>query len=267
MNHPGGNVGIGTVNPGTRLTVRGPDTSGSTIAFRVEDSDGNFGLHVFGDRSVAIGTLASSSATHACLTGSLRFAACTSAAEYVPTLDRGNGAPGLGDLVSLLPRATNPAADAHAPFVVSKSTTACDPNLLGYITDPEKGADGPKLTEHYLPLAIYGYFPARVTMEGGAIRRGDPSTSSSTPGAGMRATGACKTVGYALEDATEDGTVQVFANLGEPTAAEVNALRAAMQEKDHRIAVLEQQNATLEARLTALEQRLSTGTVQLMAAR
>src|SRR5262249_46480801 len=154
---------------------------------------------------------------HACLNGGngpagalIFIAGCSSAAEYVPAIDAGAGLPEAAELVSLAPATPNPDGDAHAPFVVRKATSACDPNLLGFIVDPEVGADGQKLNERYLPLAIYGYFPAKVTVEDGPIRRGDALTSSGRPGYAMRATGACKVVGYALEDAATDGTIQVF---------------------------------------------------------
>jgi hypothetical protein len=65
-------------------------------------------------------------------------------------------------------------------------------------------------------------------MEGGRVRRGDPITSSSTPGHGMKAVQACRIIGYALEDADRDGTLRIFAHLGEHTAPEVQALRAAL---------------------------------------
>jgi hypothetical protein len=131
--------------------------------------------------------------------------------------------------VSIAPAVTNPYGDTHGPFTVQKSATAGDPNLLGFIVKPESGADGPKLNDHYLPLAIYGYFPAKVTMENGAIKRGDAITSSSKAGYGMKATSACKIVGYALEDTNKEGTIQVFAHHGEYTAPEVTALRAQVQ--------------------------------------
>jgi hypothetical protein len=57
-----------------------------------------------------------------------------------------------------------------------------DSNLLGFIVNPESGADGKKLNDHYLPLAIFGFFPAKVTLQNGPIKRGDPLTSSNTPG-------------------------------------------------------------------------------------
>jgi hypothetical protein len=160
----------------------------------------------------------------------------------------------------------NPFSDDHSPFAVMKSAASCDPNLLGYLLDPELGADGHKVNDAYLPLAIYGYFPAKVTMEGGVIHRGDAITSSSTPGAGMKATGACKTIGYALEDAEEDGMIQVFANLGDSSASVVSDLQAKIQEKDAHIAAQDERIAGLEARLAAIEQRLTGGTAPVVAA-
>jgi hypothetical protein len=249
-----GNVGVGTTNAGARLTVRGPDTNIETIAFQVENSAGLVGLKVWDDRTVGIGALYGSSTTHACYVGSFySFAACSSAAEYVPTIDAGAGFPVTADLVSIAPAVGNPYTDEHAPFVVTKSAIPCDANLLGFIVNPASGADGKQINEHYLPLAIYGYFPAKVALENGAIRRGDPLTSSSKAGYAMKATQACKIIGYALEDANKEGTIQVFANHGESAASEVAALRMQVQE-------LKDQNAALDARLTTLEKKMSGAT-------
>ncbi|MBI1743905.1 hypothetical protein HYR54_12690 [Candidatus Acetothermia bacterium] len=217
-----GNVGIGTTSsPGLRLAVVGNIGNTSIL-----------GLNVYNEGFVQIGTLYGSSTLHACYSTILpfAFAACSSAAEYVPSIDNGAGFPETADLVSIAPAVTNPYGDTHGPFTVQKSTMSCDPNLLGFIVKPESGANGKKLNDHYLPLAIYGYFPAKVTLENGPIKRGDPITSSSKPGYGMKATQACKVIGYALEDADKEGTIQVFAHLSENAAPEVAALRAQVQE-------------------------------------
>jgi hypothetical protein len=257
-----GNVGIGTTSPRFPLHIRGPDTSDAEI-LRVENSFGRGGLTVFGDGDVQIGPLRGSSTVHVCLDQNGIFSACSSAAEYVPSIDGGHGFPETADVVSIAPPVTNPYGDTHGPFTVQKSSTACDPNLLGFIVNPESGADGEKKNDHYLPLAIYGYFPAKVTLENGVIQRGDPLTSSSRPGYAMKATQACKIIGYALEDADHDGTIQVFADHGEHAAPEVVALRAQVQDLRQanavlaaRLETLAEPNATLEARLTALEQRM-----------
>jgi hypothetical protein len=255
-----GNVGIGTTNPLFRLSVRGPDASASTEAFEVENSNGNIAFLVHDDRTVEVGGLLGFSTFHVCLQGpGNTFAACSSAAEYVPAIDDGAGFAEAGDLVSLAPSVKNPYDDEHSPFVVTKSNKPCDDNLLGFIVNPVSGADGKKLNEHYLPLAIYGYFPARVTLENGAIKRGDPLTSSSKPGYGMKATQACKIIGYALEDAVQEGTVQVFANHGENAAPEVAALRAQVQTQAEQLAAQQMQLDALNARLTALEQAVNAG--------
>jgi hypothetical protein len=57
----------------------------------------------------------------------------------------------------------------------------------------------------------------------------------------MRATSACRIVGYALEDAEAPGIVQVFANLGDYPGTDVRALQEQVQ--------------ALKARLDALERR------------
>jgi hypothetical protein len=247
-----GNVGIGMTNPIAKLDVKGADTSPSTRALEVVNSNNNIGLQVWDDGAVTIGTLVGSTTTHACFTGGLNFAGCSSAAEYVPSIDSGAGFPETADLVSIAPAVTNPYGDAHGPFIVQKSVTACDPNLLGFIVNPESGADGEKKNDHYLPLAIYGYFPVKVTLENGAIHRGDPLTSSSKPGYAMKATQACKIIGYALEDANAEGMIQVFAHLSENAAPEVASLREQVNQ-------LKEQNAAFEARLLALEKAMQAG--------
>jgi hypothetical protein len=147
---------------------------------------------------------------------------------------------------------------------VTKSSKPYDENLLGFILKPESGADGKKLNDRYLPLAIYGYFPAKVTLENGPIRRGDPITSSSKPGYGMKATQACKIVGYALEDANKEGTIQVFAHLTDYAAPAVAALQAQvrqlLREKSAQMAALKTRGATLGARVSALEQAVQRNT-------
>ena len=256
-----GNVGIGTTDLDRRLTVRGPDSLPSTAAFGVVNSANEITLLAYDDGTLQIGATRSSSTIHACYTYlGFAFAACSSAAEYVPTIDDGMGYAEAADLVSIAPSVKNPYGDEHSPFVVTKSNKPCDDNLLGFIVNPESGADGKKLNEHYLPVAIYGYFPAKVTLENGAIKRGDPLTSSSKPGYGMKATQTCKVIGYALEDADQEGTIQVFANHGESATAEVATLRTQVKTQAEQI-------ATLSARLDALEKAAKPVSAPPLAAR
>jgi hypothetical protein len=179
--------------------------------------------------------------------GDLTLAECLSAAEYAPTVDAGAGPPEPGDLVSLVPDAANPLGDSHAPFVLAKATRPCDPLLLGVVGAPEEGASGRRLADTYLPLSIYGYFPARVTSENGAIHRGDPITSSSRPGYGMKATGTCRIVGYALEDTDRPGQIQVFARLGD-RATEVETLEARIGLLEARLAALERIGSSIHSK-------------------
>ena len=262
----GGNVGIGTVSPNARLTVRGAGTSNSTLALRVENAAGSDLLRVSDSGAFYFRLSGASNTYHLCASGTddwLTPGSCSSAAEYVPSVDLGLGHPQAADVVSIVPAMASPYGDQHAPFVVAKSTQACDGQLLGFIVNPDSRADGTKLNDHYLPLAIYGYFPVKVTVANGPIRRGDPLTSSSIPGRAMRATAACKIIGYALEDADGDGTIQVFAHLSDNSALQVESLtgqlgqaRTALAQLESRVNTLEGENAALAARLAALESAL-----------
>jgi hypothetical protein len=62
-------------------------------------------------------------------------------------------------------------------------------------------------------IALAGIVYCNVCDEGGPITLGDPITSSSIPGVGMKANKACKIVGYAMESFNkEKGEVAIFCN-------------------------------------------------------
>lgn len=225
-----GNVGIGITNPTSVLNVANHLMVNSSGSVQVRLLNTKSTEQVCYNRALDPGTLVT----------------CFSAAEYVPSIDRGMGFPEAADLVSIIPSVKNPYGDTHGPFTVEKSVTACDANLFGFIVDPESGANGPKLNDHYLPLAIYGYFPAKVTLENGPIKRGDPITSSSKAGFGMKATNACKIIGYALEDADQEGKIQVFSNLSEYSAPVVKQLRSQVDSQQTIIDKLEKRLEQLE---------------------
>lgn len=260
-----GNVGIGTTNPLAMLQIKS-NTSGTKIPFHVEGSAGQTLFNIFADGSFGFALLSTvyTSSTHTCHAhpplGGYFLTRCSSAAAYVPTIDGGGGYPQTAELVSLAPLTKNPYLDAHAPFAVQKSTTPCDTNLFGIIGNAAEGADGEKKNEHYLPLALSGNLPVKVTMENGFIKRGDALTSSSKAGYAMKATEACKTIGYALEDATTEGTIQVFAGLGENAAPQVAQLQDRIKDLAAQNEALKAQNAAFEARLAAIERALQLGT-------
>jgi len=236
-----------------RIKADGDIVIGSAGQLRVGFGPGGVNL-----LNPAFNTLRTETRQHACIHelggGWFTIGDCLSEAEYAPMIDTGSGLPQTGELASLVPTMENPQGDQHAPFVVAKSNEPCDSNLLGIISNPKYGASGKKWSDNYLPLAVSGYFPVKVTTENGSIKRGDPITSSSKAGYGMKATGACRIIGYALENSERGGVIQVFASLGEYTGTDVQKLQARIQTLEARLAELERQNLMREMKSTAPDQ-------------
>jgi hypothetical protein len=100
-------------------------------------------------------------------------------------------------------RTSNGEYDTNIIGVVST-----DPGVLGGYTLEEK--NGYKV----IPLALAGRVPLRVSGENGQINIGDPITSSSIKGYGMKATDPGKIVGYALSSFSGSGTGDIIVLLG-----------------------------------------------------
>jgi len=86
---------------------------------------------------------------------------------------------------------------------VKKSTTAYESRLVGIVsTNPYGEILGDRtfsVEENRVPVALAGQVPVKVSIESGPIAPGDPITSSSTPGVGMKATRTGRIIGIALE--------------------------------------------------------------------
>lgn len=63
-------------------------------------------------------------------------------------------------------------------------------------------------------VALSGRIPTNVNLTNGNIAIGDPLTSSGVPGQAMKATKPGMILGYALEDTSATGTVEMFVNVG-----------------------------------------------------
>ncbi len=195
-----GDVGIGTVSPGSRLDVYNATstsnlailrvlsdvTSTANVVFRV-DSEGD----IFTDGSTTLGTPADVAEKYVVLDSSVT----------------------VGDIVSLSPRVLE----------VGKSEKSYDEKMLGIVS----GNPGVILAgnlENGLPIALSGRVPVKISLENGPIQIGDPITSSDVPGVGMRATKSGRIIGYALENFdgnNRENTVLVFVNLGYHLSDEV----------------------------------------------
>jgi hypothetical protein len=63
-------------------------------------------------------------------------------------------------------------------------------------------------------VALVGRVPTKVSMTNGEIKIGDPLTTSEYPGYAMKATKPGMILGYALEDLSVTGTIEVFVDTG-----------------------------------------------------
>jgi len=116
-----------------------------------------------------------------------------------------------GDLVAL---------DTVEPVHVRRTTESYESQLVGIVsTDPgiTLGDVSSPNQDGVFPIALVGRVPLKVSQENGPISIGDPLTSSSEPGVGMKATAPGRIIGFALEPFDEitgaqATTVEIFLN-------------------------------------------------------
>ncbi|MBD3282062.1 MAG: hypothetical protein GF387_00395, partial [Candidatus Portnoybacteria bacterium] len=104
------------------------------------------------------------------------------------------------------------------PFIGIKATASYDQNVLGIISYPDVPALGDKLGDNYLPVALAGRVPVKVSSENGKIEVGDYLTTSTKPGVAMKATEPGSVIGKALEsydnpDQSKTDTILVFIDM------------------------------------------------------
>ena len=183
----------------TNAPQRGALTVGNSVIDNTAGSPGATGL------VVTIADATSSEIIRACAGGLSASGGCTS--TYLKFRVRGDGS------VQADGAYTSPAADyaemikvegsaaglepgdvlvisAAQDRAVAKSSSANDPSLAGvYSTEPGFiGGGSMEAMPGYIPVAIMGIVPVKVTAANGPIHRGDLLTSSNIPGYAMLAT-------------------------------------------------------------------------------
>jgi len=163
-----------------------------------------------------------------------------------------------GDLVALVPT---------SEATVQKSSKRYEPLLLGVVsTNPGLVFDNGKThlagdnsvaaSKDKAVIALAGRVPVKVSMENGAIRVGDPLTSSSHSGVAMKATAAGKIIGYALAPATKDGKVLTFVQPGYYAAPQLAQLHRENLQLQRENALLRKQFADVLAQVKQIRARL-----------
>ena len=120
-------------------------------------------------------------------------------AENYPTRD---ASAGPADIVAL---------DTDRGVFVEKATSAQGRRLLGVISEKPAvllgGFNGAQFAEErQVAVGLSGRIPVKVSLEGGSIAIGDDLSLSSTPGVAKKATAGEQSIGYALENYTQNST-------------------------------------------------------------
>ncbi|MBW3538600.1 DUF2190 family protein, partial [Candidatus Parcubacteria bacterium] len=198
----GGNVGIGTSAPASKLDVYNNTAISNVNIFRILSdvgSVGNVKLRVDSEGDLFLdGTITAAATT-------ITAGAADVAEEYNVTDDAEPG-----DIVM-----------AQGGVNVGKTQGSYEGAILGVVsTKPGltlslRDQSGAPTTANPKPIALVGRVPVKVSNENGAIAIGDPLTSSSIPGVATKATAPGVIIGRALEPFSgERGVVEVFVTTG-----------------------------------------------------
>ncbi len=125
-----------------------------------------------------------------------------------------------GDIVVFVPEdrahpAVRLSSGSYAPALVGVVSTS-----PGLVFDEGKtflaGDNTNLITDKKTVVAMVGRVPVKYSLENGPIAVGDPLTSSSAPGAAMKATKSGQIIGYAMQssDSAADGKLLVWLQLG-----------------------------------------------------
>jgi len=100
---------------------------------------------------------------------------------------------------------------------VIKSQNSYQTSVLGVISEKGGILLGGDSDTFKKPIALVGRVPVKISVENGAIKRGDPLTSSSLPGHAMKLTKPGRIIGFAMENFDgsqwETGKIITFINL------------------------------------------------------
>jgi hypothetical protein len=166
----GGNVGIGTANPGARLEIDGnvmlTSGSGASITF-------------------ADGTVQSTA-----------YTGVTCGGDYAESVNvagvRASYEP--GDVLVIGPDSGSDVVESSEPYSTNVAGVySTKPGVVG-----RRQTSDPKASKTEVPMAMIGIVPTKVSAENGPIKRGDLLVTSSIPGYAMKGTDRSRLTGAVL---------------------------------------------------------------------
>ncbi|MEX2589530.1 MAG: hypothetical protein WD334_04935 [Chitinophagales bacterium] len=187
-----------------------------TISYDFDDADSGTATYAAYGEIRASGTLYANSSSEY---GDL--------AEFFDVKPRiGGRTPEIGDIVSI-------SRDEDETFLLSRR--AYDPLLAGVISEnPSVYLNSP---DEGMPIALSGRVRVKVNTESGAIEIGDPITSSSTEGVGMKSLESGMVIGHAMQafdgSRAEEGKIWVL--LGKTHIERVKDHTTVVQGKDFKL--------------------------------
>ncbi|MFH1601456.1 MAG: hypothetical protein ABIB61_00685, partial [Candidatus Shapirobacteria bacterium] len=213
----GANVGIGTTAPSAKLDIAGSTSTISNTSGDIYinpaggdlDVGGRIQMNIDTDNDTTVGvckSVADGTGTD------MAFRECNGTPGDIAEYYRAQADLRPGDVVAI--------AGQSGRAVAVKTSAEHQTEAFGVVSTLPVGQFGKPLSTGTIPagsfptaISLVGKVPVKVSTQNGAIKVGDPLTTSEIPGVAVKATGPGKIIGYALE--SFDGSVKVSAGVRE----------------------------------------------------
>ena len=213
--NPGGNTGIGILTPSLRLDVQ--DTQSASAAAQI------FNTNTGTDADGMIVKLGNTSTTVVSATNHF-ISFETSGIGIVGSVRGGGGTnvdfrtTGIADFAEYLKKDKNQNIEYGSTICIDEKglVLPCEngyTKIIGVSSNQGGFTGGKDYGEESIRVGFVGQVYTRVANINGAIKPGDPLSSSSIPGVAVKAVGSGQIVGKALEEFNSDGVGKILVSV------------------------------------------------------